>query len=134
MKKMLLAALLGLGLALVSGQRAEAWSKFNFGVGLNVKYEGGGNSVLWGLFHGEQPPMGVGFGEPGEGGHGIVTDGGVSLAPEAVLPSPAPQNLPQNLMPRADAQPVSYRPQPKPQRQEPTEEEPFYAPSYWYGR
>ena len=64
MKKMLLVTLLGLGLVLTSGQRASAWSKSNFGVGLNIGYEGGGNSVFWGMFKGEQPPIGGMVGEP----------------------------------------------------------------------
>src|SRR2546423_14663862 len=56
MKKMLLVALLGLGLTLTSGRPASAWCKFNFGVGLNINYEGGGNSVLWGLLKGAPSP------------------------------------------------------------------------------
>src|SRR5437016_5763590 len=45
MKKMLLACLVAVGLVAVCEQRASAWTKFNFGVGLNLSYEGGGNSL-----------------------------------------------------------------------------------------
>ena len=72
MKKMLLTALLGLGLVLASGSPASAWSKFNFGVGFNIGYEGGGNSVLWGLCKGENVPY----------AHGGMMEGGAPMMPE----------------------------------------------------
>lgn len=125
MKKMLLVALLGLGLVLASGQRASAWSKYSFGVGLNCGYEGGGNSVLWGLFRGEQPPVGY-CPEP-------------MGAPEMPM-GPA---LPAPLMPPAHGSAPAAQPgvsravyaQPYQQPEAVGYSMPVYAaPSYWYGR
>jgi hypothetical protein len=127
MKKMLLVALLGLGLVLASEQRASAWSKYNFGVGLNVGYEGGGNSVLFGMFKGEQPPMGMDHGY--QGGPEMPIGPGM---PSAKAPQqPAPKAMPASLSRAAYYQ------------QEEAAQEPeavgnsvpsYYAPSYWYGR
>ncbi len=138
MRKMLLTALLGLGLVLASGSQASAWSKFNWGAGFNVAWEGGGNSVLWGLFKGENiPNMGMGgmdMGAPmmgGDMGHGpAMPPTGHGSLPD----SGTPKNFPSS-MPRADAQPVGYF-QPGQAQQAPMTQTPsdFYAPSYWYGR
>ena len=49
MKKILAFGLVALALVLATQQQASAWSKFNFGVGLNVGWQGGGNSVLFGM-------------------------------------------------------------------------------------
>jgi len=73
MNKIVMAGLAALALTTVAGQQAQAWSKYNFGVGLNVGWEGGGNSVLWGLFKGANVP-GAGMG-------GDFGGGGVMPAP-----------------------------------------------------
>jgi len=135
MKKMLLTALLGLGLVLVSGSKASAWSKFNWGAGFNVGWEGGGNSVLWGLFKGENIPY---MGGPGmDAGAPMMPDmgHGAAMPPAGHGSMPeAPKNFP-SAMPRADAQPVGYF-QPGQAQQAPNTQAPsdYYAPSYWYGR
>jgi len=124
MKKMLLTALLGLGLVLVSGSRASAWSKFNWGAGFNVGWEGGGNSVLWGLFKGENIPNmgGMDMGAP------MMPATGTGSMPNA------PKNC-SSSMPQSVAQPVGYF-QPGQAQQAPTTETPgdYAAPSYWYDR
>src|SRR4051794_22707827 len=56
MKKMLTAGFMTLALLAAVQQQAQAWCKFNFGVGLNWNYEGGGNSALWGLVRGSPMP------------------------------------------------------------------------------
>jgi hypothetical protein len=122
MKRMLLAALLGTGLLLLSGQQASAWHKCRLSVGLNFCSEGGGNTWLCGLFKGANPPP-YAYG---------AADGGVD-APAADFTAPltdpghaAPQS--QLLMPRATTQRVSYVEEQK------VEDDNYYAPSYWYGR
>ena len=51
MKQLLLAGLLALPLAAFCQQRADAWCRFNFGVGANIGFQSGGSkSVLWGLY------------------------------------------------------------------------------------
>jgi hypothetical protein len=127
MLRMLSAAIAALCVALVTGQEASAWCKFNFGVGMNVGYEGGGNSILWGAFSGGPPPGAGydGFGPAYGGGHHQGYAGGYpmgyaagkidpqmggyplpvgALAPVTTSPRPMPQ-----VMPRAsDTQPVGY--------------------------
>src|ERR1700733_9668356 len=73
MKKMLVASVVAVALMAGLQQQASAWCKFNFGVGLNCSYEGGGNSLLWGLIKGSPCPnqMGIdpGLGAPLTGGY-----------------------------------------------------------------
>ena len=133
MKKMLLTALLGLGLVLVSGSPASAWSKFNWGAGFNVGWEGGGNSVLFGLFKGENIPNmgGMNMGAPmmPDMGHGTaMPPTGHGSMPDAPKSSPS-------AMPQSVAQPVGYF-QPGQAQQAPATEMPgdYAAPSYWYDR
>ncbi len=74
-------------LVLASQQQASAWSKFNFGVGLNVGWQGGGNSVLWGVLKGAPTPGDGGYGDGGGPGLG----GALALAPALALgPLPSP--------------------------------------------
>jgi hypothetical protein len=120
MKKLLLATLLGLGLALVPGQRASAWHKCNFNAGVNFSSEGGGNSLLWGAAKGSQMPNSI-F-EPAPGMHGGAM---LPAEPVGIPMGQEPQRL---QMPRADAQPVGYF------AQDQAAEGNYQAPSYWYGR
>jgi hypothetical protein len=121
MKKLLLATLLGLGLALLPGQRAAAWHKCNFNAGVNFSSEGGGNSVAWGLFKGSQMPQGM-----YEQLHGMP--GGPGMLPPESVGVPMGQEPQRLQMPRADAQPVGYFAQGQ------AEESNYQVPSYWYGR
>ena len=127
MKKMLLMALLGLGLVLACEQRASAWSKFNFGVGFNVGYEGGGNSVLFGVFKGEQPPVGV---EPSLG-HGPD----VPMVPSMPGGPYGPEQASPKTMPPAVSRAAYEYPEAERQPEAAGYSVPSYsAPSYWYGR
>src|SRR5262249_41779368 len=54
---------------LASHQQASAWTNFRFGIGLNVEWQSGGNSFLWGAICNGQPPgpQFFGYGAPGYG-------------------------------------------------------------------
>ncbi len=56
MKRILCLALAACCLTLSLNRPAQAWCKFNFGIGMNIGFEGGGNSVLWGLLRGANTP------------------------------------------------------------------------------
>jgi hypothetical protein len=55
-KKFIGVSILALGLAAVSAQEAQAWTKFNFSIGFSINYEGANNSILWGLISGGPAP------------------------------------------------------------------------------
>ncbi len=67
MKKILTMALAALSLLAITEQQAKAWSKYNFGVGLNLGWEGAGNSVFMGMFKGQAAPGTDGAGYGGGG-------------------------------------------------------------------
>jgi len=147
MKKMMLVALLGLGLVLTSGQRASAWSKVNFGVGLNLGWEGGGNNLLFGLFRGAQPPAGMYGGDGPMEPEMPAPPAPLLSAPAAPIAPDAPhfrsqsgptRPMPQAMLPqRGDIQQAVgfyYSEQPQQPQQQQTEAVSAYAPSYWYGR
>jgi hypothetical protein len=125
MKQILTAALLTLGLAATVPQQAQAWSKFNFGVGLNLGWQGGGNSAFWGLVKGS--PM------PGTGEFG----GDGDMPPANAYPSDAPQPMPSApeklVTPPTPVKPASfqYRSSQAPAAPQEQAEENYY-PSYWY--
>lgn len=51
MKKILFVGVAAVAMAAVSAEKASAWCKFRFGVGLNVNYESGGDKTfLWGAW------------------------------------------------------------------------------------
>jgi hypothetical protein len=151
MKRLSYIALLAVGLVLASQQQASAWSKFNFGVGLNIGWEGGGNSVLWGALKGAPSPGGFDGGYPGFPGGGFnnmppahaglgsdqqFPTAGYSPyqppSPMMAMPSPAPmpQIAPMPQMPRADTQPVGYFTYPTYPNYYPY---PQYYTNYYYG-
>ncbi len=141
MKKLLM-ALLGLGLVLSSATPVLAWSKANFGAGFNWGWEGGGNSVFWGLIKGANIP---GAPDSNEGGGLPDIDLGQMIAPQsgghgampgtASEPNAVPRTMP-STMPRADAQPVGYFQQNAGRQQAPqyAPASDYAAPSYWYDR
>ncbi len=103
MNKILTMSLAAVGLVLASQHQAMAWSKFNFGVGLNLGWEGGGNNYLWGMIRGANTPgAGVGAYGPGPGhgpGPGMAPYGpglppGGMMDPNAYGPSPYGAALP----------------------------------------
>jgi hypothetical protein len=72
MNRMLMASLTALTLMGASVQQAPAYCKFNFGVGMNVGMESGGNNLLWGAWKsGCAPGMGYDGGDPGFGYAGL---------------------------------------------------------------
>lgn len=126
MKRMISAALVALCVMATVEQRASAYSKFNFGIGLNIGWECANNNVLFGLFKSGPGPCGTdgcygdhyglngghasgaSFGAPAVAQTGTPAPGisGVSN-PQAPLPvQPMPSATQQ--MPKADAQPVGY--------------------------
>ncbi len=144
MTKILTTGLAVLALTLAVQQPAHAWSKFNFGIGMNIGFEGGGNSVLWGLLRGDNTPPGHfpgGFGGPG--GYNVGPAPTPNLGGPAPLPSHAPAAEPEKLRAPAEVKPMGYYPyqsigyyQAEPQTPAyPTHlAYPIGAPSYWYDR
>ena len=55
MKRLMVMGLTALAVVLAGQRPASAWSRLKFGVGLNISWEGGGNSVLFGLLTGNIP-------------------------------------------------------------------------------
>jgi hypothetical protein len=117
MNRMLLASLTALAvMGSASVPQAEAYCKFNFGVGMNIGMEAGGNSCLWGAFK-SGPGPGAGFdgGDPsfgyaGLGGMPAMTgfaDAGIpQFQPMPSVPGMAkPASTPVN---PGVAQPVGY--------------------------
>ncbi|MFO0967647.1 MAG: hypothetical protein U0793_18965 [Gemmataceae bacterium] len=63
MKKVFLLGAIALTLTLAQTRQASAWCNFKFGVGLNLQWQSGDNSCLWGL-HRSGPWPGSGGGYP----------------------------------------------------------------------
>jgi hypothetical protein len=55
-KKILVLGVMAVALLAVSQQRASAWIKCNFSIGLNFSFESGNNCWFWGLFQNGQAP------------------------------------------------------------------------------
>jgi len=149
-KKIVAFGLAALALVMMSQQQASAYKKLNFGVGLNLGWEGANNSVLWGVLKGGPGPgMDGGYGYGGD--HGFVP-GDQSFAPvpqafgpggfgpggfdpsyaspmaPTMPPSPELATPPARRMPQApgSAQPVGYFPYADPALG-------YYPPTYAYG-
>jgi hypothetical protein len=58
MKKLLIATVAALGVAMACEQKASAWSEFKFSAGVNFGWIGGGNRVFWGLYRSAPYPGG----------------------------------------------------------------------------
>jgi hypothetical protein len=56
MKKIFVMGALAVAVAAVSQQQASAWTNIKFGAGINLGYQAGGNTLLWGAFRNGQPP------------------------------------------------------------------------------
>lgn len=153
MKRIHVACLAALSLVLLSHQQASAYSKFRFGIGFNISWEGANNSFLCGLLKGgpgpgcaSDPyagytdggvaPHSCGIGSPYSYGIGHDGFGAQPIAPPAqAAPAAAP----------AVAQPVGYFNYPQQTGygyyQQPSYgiyQQPDYSsyqvPSYWYGK
>lgn len=74
MKRYLLACSLALAFTAVTTEKASAWNKFNFNIGMNIACEGAENNLLWGLFRNGPHPFAQaqawGGGQGGQGGQG----------------------------------------------------------------
>jgi hypothetical protein len=153
MKRLIIMSLFAVGLLLAGRQEASAWSKFKFGIGFNISWEGANNSFLFGLFKGGPAPNNYDGGYTTDGGFpqgapapyspGMSSDG--FGAPPLAAPSPTFGHP-------SVAQPVSYSAYPQgayqqggypqaggyPQQggyQTPNYSQGNYqVPSYWYGR
>lgn len=154
MKKTLTAGLAALVLTIAGQQPAHAWSKYNFGIGMNIDYQGGGNSVLWGLFKGAQVPDpsmygGVVAGGPVDGtahppvGHPagpmsspIMPGPSMPYTPMPAAPTPEKLNTPPTPVKPANysqVQPYSY-PYAYPYAYQQPQAAEHACPSYWYDR
>lgn len=159
MKKIILSGVLALGLALVSGQQAQAWVNFKVGIGANLQWQSGGNSLLWGMFRGQQPGGFGGYdGNCGPGGCGLGHGFGLGHGHEYPFFGAAPTTAPVLAAPSAppaattpavtNTQPTywyggynpyhltSYGANPYygSSYYYPSYQGYYYAPSYWYGR
>src|SRR5262245_18959597 len=77
MKRFLVLCSAALALMETTEQKASAWNKFNFNVGLNFGCENAENSLLWGLYRNGPHPYAQaagqvygGYGPYGYGGYG----------------------------------------------------------------
>jgi hypothetical protein len=117
MKRFVTVCTLALAILALSGQKASAWKKFGFNIGMNIAAESADNNYLWGAFR--DGPV------PGSQGHGLASTvtkgyhdqvnpiygggfdphfapGGFGPAPDAPVPAPLPAPLP-GPMPHASA-------------------------------
>ncbi len=128
MKKLMTMGLLAALIAVTSAGPTHAWSKFNWGAGFNVGWEGGGNSAFWGLIKGENSPY-AGISPPCYGGVSMPaytpSMGGVPSMPS-----------PEKISPPTPLKPASYSApqQPEAVYQQPAADSGYAAPSYWYDR
>jgi hypothetical protein len=108
MNKILIAGLAALALTTAIRQEAQAWSKFNFGVGFNIGWEGGGNSFLWGLARGQNVPGAYGQGDMG-GGFGGYPGGYVPYPPPPGQGTdPQTGDKPEKVSPPTPIKPMGY--------------------------
>jgi hypothetical protein len=143
MKRMMVAALLAVGLTAAAHERALAWCKFNMGVGANLGYESGGGSWSFGIQRSTPvaPPSGgaampypVASGATPPSGYdpNAASPGGSNgpALPPGTLPTPTPK-------PASGPQPAAYFTQPgsgygyaayQPRSN------PAAVPSYWYDK
>ena len=100
MKHFLVACSAALALMATTEQKASAWSKWNFNIGMNISHEAAENNCLWGLFRNGPYPFaggGGGFGGPAYGGFDGHAGG---FAPQGYaqggmeVPYPAPASMP----------------------------------------
>lgn len=146
MKNLMTAFLLG-AMLLCGTSRCHAWSKANFGMGLNWSWQGGGNSALWGLVKGSPMPEammpGGGGGYGGQGFGGAVDGapdpsqyGSSTNVPQHMPSMPPAANMPEKLA-TSPLKPASYSYLQQPVQAEPqasSEDQSYFYPSYWYGR
>lgn len=140
MKRFLVACSLALALTALAEQKASAWSKFNFNVGLNISREAAENNFLWGLYRNGPHPFaqgggeGYGYGGAGQGGFGgqyynaMPQAGAPATLPAPMQSAPAQMSAPAQTAPvgRASTQQIGYY------NWYPSTGY-YTVPSYWYG-
>jgi hypothetical protein len=149
MKKLIILGALTLAVVLASNQQASAWSNIKFGVGMNLHWQAGDNTLLWGVFrNGQIPcpspygggpgPYGPGYGGPG-GNFPMYYEPTAAEANKQQAAAPAPAPIPPSVNQtnyNGNYQPVGYYPNTQYQV-------PMYvpgynpyqqAPPYWYGQ
>ena len=125
MKNFFALGILTLALVTVSHQQAHAWSNIKFGAGVNLQWQTGDNTLLWGFFRNGQVPHPYGGGVPP---HMMNPHHGYAPVP------PVGAGLQQD----QQASPASYQTQPVAYTY--PAYNPYYSsssyqiPSYWYGR
>ena len=148
MKRLVVAGVLALAVLTASQQQASAWCRCNMSFGFNWTIEGGGNSLLWGLYQSSPGPCcgspGCVFGAVPFGANWNCAAPGYAApvyaglpnygAPAPVQPKPTPTTTPQQPV-STSVNPVSYY--------APASYGSYYpynnynsgqVPSYWYGR
>jgi hypothetical protein len=101
MKRVFVAGVVALALLAVTRQQASAWCKFNFGVGMNISYEAGGNTKSFLFYQRTSSPFPDG-GPWAHGGYAVPAYAYGYAYPAPAAPAaapaapaaPAPQVLP----------------------------------------
>jgi hypothetical protein len=153
MKRFLVLTVLALGVTVLSQRPAAAWSNFRFSVGLNLGWQGGNNSYLFGAFRSGPAPApwaaygpGPGHPGPGPGGFNPYFESPYAKGPAATPGTPgataqtapvAPPTTPAPPSPPAQAattpfQPVGYFPSTSLYGPSAGAPRTSQAPSYWY--
>ncbi len=137
MKRFLFACTLALSVMAIAEQKASAWSKFNFNVGLNLSREASDNSAFFGLIRNGPAPyaqgaQGGGYEGGGYGGgQGGGQGGGVhqyyNPMPTTAMPA---QSVPAQSALTSSTQQIGYYNYNY--QYYPTTGY-YAAPSYWYG-
>jgi len=125
MNKILAAGAVALVLTATVQQPVQAWSKYNIGVGFNLGWEGGGNSVLWGMYKGANTPgatdgdfgahqhrglLGRRMGYPGYPGYSGFPGYDFPVPNQMAEPPMAPADQPEKVVPPTAVKPASYNP------------------------
>ena len=95
MKKIIAAGMLAFCVLAIAQQQASAWTNTKFGIGMNMDYQSGGTSFLWGLWRNGQPPGPEAFGG-GYGGQQRFAPAPMGYPPQGFAPQgfvPAPQGF-----------------------------------------
>ncbi len=135
MKKFFALGFLTLALVTVSHQQAHAWSNVKFGAGVNLQWQAGDNTLLWGFFRNGQVPHPYGHGVPPHLASPYHHHG---------VPAPAPVPPGAGLQVDPQTSPANYQQYQNTNGYQPVSYNPYYSqypgyssyqiPSYWYGR
>lgn len=135
MKRVVMMGVLALALVAVSEQKASAWHKFGFSVGMNISAEKADNNLLWGAYRNGPHPFAPNNGHgPGseythdfKHGNGNGYGNGYGNAPAGY---PAPEFAGQDFGVPYAAAPAPAAPVSAP-RQAPVQQLDYAPVSYW---